>query len=51
MEETIKTRRMSWGRRHAPAIATAGPVSLWMIFFVLLPMIYVVVISFMSRNV
>ena len=51
MEDTIKTKRMSWGRRNAPAIATAGPVSFWMIVFVLLPMIYVVVISFMSRNV
>jgi spermidine/putrescine transport system permease protein len=51
MEETIKTKRLSWGRRNAPVIATAGPVSFWMIVFVLLPMIYIVFISFMSRNV
>ena len=51
MDETIRTKRMSWVRRKAPVIATAGPVSFWMIVFVLLPMIYVVVISFMSRNV
>lgn len=51
MDETIRTKRMSRVRRNAPVIATAGPVSFWMIVFVLLPMIYVVVISFMSRNV
>ncbi len=33
-----------------PAIATAGPVSAWMILFVTLPMIYVIFISFMSRD-
>lgn len=32
-------------------LAQAGPVSLWMILFVLLPMIYIVYISFMSRGV
>lgn len=32
-------------------MATAGPVSIWMIIFVMLPLIYVLVISFMSRNV
>ncbi|MBQ8663809.1 MAG: ABC transporter permease [Eubacterium sp.] len=33
-----------------PAIATAGPVSAWMILFVTIPMIYVIFISFMSRD-
>lgn len=34
-----------------PALAMAGPVSLWMILFVTLPMLYIVYISFMSRGV
>ncbi len=34
-----------------PALAMAGPVSAWMIIFVLLPMLYIVYISFMSRGV
>ena len=33
-----------------PAIATAGPVSAWMILFVTIPMIYIIFISFMSRD-
>lgn len=44
------------GRRHGirgklPAAATAGPVSIWMIIFVMLPLIYILVMSFMTRNV
>ncbi len=38
-------------KRAMPAAATAGPVSIWMIIFVMLPLIYVLVISFMTRNV
>lgn len=38
-------------RGKLPVMATAGPVSIWMIIFVMLPLIYVLVISFMSRNV
>lgn len=43
------------GRGHglkskAPAMATAGPVSIWMILFVMLPLIYILFISFMTRN-
>ncbi len=34
-----------------PALAMAGPVSLWMILFVTLPMLYIIYISFMSRGV
>lgn len=34
-----------------PAMAMAGPVSVWMILFVTLPMLYVIYISFMSRGV
>ena len=36
--------------KSAPAAATAGPVSIWMIIFVMLPMIYVFVISFLTRD-
>lgn len=38
-------------RGKLPAAATAGPVSIWMIIFVMLPLIYIFVISFMTRNV
>lgn len=34
-----------------PKIAMAGPVSVWMILFVTIPMLYVIFISFMSRGV
>ncbi len=34
-----------------PKLAMAGPVSVWMILFVTIPMLYVVFISFMSRGV
>ena len=38
-------------RGKIPAAASAGPVSIWMIIFVMLPLIYILVISFMTRNV
>lgn len=38
-------------RKTLPALAMAGPVSLWMILFVTLPMLYIIFISFMSRGV
>lgn len=38
-------------RRRLPALATAGPVSVWMILFVTLPMLFIIYISFMSRGV
>lgn len=37
-------------RGKMPIAATAGPVSFWMIIFVMLPLIYVFVISFMTRT-
>jgi len=37
-------------RGKMPIFATAGPVSFWMMIFVLLPLIYVFVISFMTRT-
>lgn len=38
-------------RGKLPVVSTAGPVSIWMILFVMLPLIYILVISFMTRNV
>lgn len=38
-------------QKTLPALAMAGPVSLWMILFVTLPMLYIIYISFMSRGV
>lgn len=38
-------------RKTLPALAMAGPVSLWMILFVTLPMLFIIYISFMSRGV
>lgn len=37
-------------RGKMPVFATAGPVSFWMLLFVLLPLVYVFVISFMTRT-
>ena len=37
-------------RSSLPAIAQAGPVSLWMILFVTLPMLFIIYISFMTRG-
>ena len=34
-----------------PKLSMAGPVSVWMILFVTIPMLYVVFISFMSRGI
>ena len=34
-----------------PALAMAGPVSVWMILFVTIPMLYIIYTSFMSRGV
>lgn len=44
-------RNRNYRRKALPAIAMAGPVSLWMILFVTLPMLYIIYISFMSRGV
>lgn len=37
-------------KRKLPLLATAGPSALWLLIFVVLPMLYVVAISFMTRN-
>ena len=40
-------------KKHSrlPMLAQAGPVSLWMILFVTLPLLYIIFISFMKRGV
>lgn len=37
-------------RNSLPAIAQAGPVSVWMVLFVTVPMLFIIYISFMSRG-
>lgn len=43
--------RKSGLRRKLPVMTTAGPISIWMIIFVMLPLLYILFISFMSRDV
>lgn len=44
-------RKRDMRRKTIPALAQAGPVSIWMILFVTLPMLFIIYISFMSRSV
>lgn len=44
-------RRRDLRRKTLPALAQAGPVSVWMILFVTIPMLFIIYISFMSRGV
>lgn len=43
--------RKSFLKRNMPVASTAGPISIWMIIFVMLPLLYILFISFMSRDV
>lgn len=45
------SRKRDVRRKTLPALAQAGPVSLWMILFVTIPMLFIIYISFMSRGV
>lgn len=38
------------GRNRLPMLAQAGPVSVWMIVFVTIPMLFIIFISFMTRG-
>ena len=42
---------MSGLRRKMPVAVTAGPISICMLIFILLPMLYILFISFMTRDV
>ena len=44
------TRRGKKRHSRLPVLAQAGPVSLWMILFVTIPMLFVIYISFMTRG-
>ena len=44
------TRRGKKRHSRLPLLAQAGPVSLWMILFVTIPMLFVIYISFMTRG-
>lgn len=44
------SRKRDLRRKTIPALAQAGPVSVWMILFVTLPMLFIIYISFMSRG-
>lgn len=50
---TVNRKKMNKKRRRnvLPALAQAGPVSVCMILFVTLPMLYIIYISFMSRGI
>jgi spermidine/putrescine transport system permease protein len=50
-EDSSLARRRNLKRNTLPALTMAGPVTFWMLVFVLLPLVYVVVISFMQRDV
>ncbi len=43
-------RRRNRKRNTMPALTMAGPVTFWMLIFVLLPLVYVIIISFMTRD-
>lgn len=49
MAKTVKTAKKR-KKRRLPLLAQAGPVSLWMILFVTVPMLYIICISFMKRG-
>lgn len=39
-----------WKSKTLPSLVTVGPVSLWMLFFITVPLIYVLVMSFCSLD-
>ena len=45
------SRKRDLRRKTIPALAQAGPVSVWMVLFVTIPMLYIIFVSFMSRGV
>lgn len=47
----VSPNAMPKKRNLLPKLAMTGPVSVWMILFVTLPLLYIIFISFMSRGV
>lgn len=50
LDISVLEKRRNRKRNTIPALSMTGPVAFWMIVFVLLPLIYIVVISFMTRD-
>lgn len=50
LEVSSLARRRNRKRNTIPALTMAGPVTFWMMVFVLLPLFYVIFISFMQRD-
>jgi spermidine/putrescine transport system permease protein len=50
LEASSLARRRNRKRNTIPAMTMAGPVTFWMMVFVLLPLLYVIFISFMKRD-
>ena len=47
MEETIKIHRK---KNHGMVFALVAPTALWLVFFLLIPLVYVVSMSFMEKG-
>jgi spermidine/putrescine transport system permease protein len=50
LDISVLEKRRNRKRNTIPALSMTGPVAFWMIVFVLLPLIYIVIISFMTRD-
>ena len=37
-------------KNHLPALGSIGPTAIWLTLFLILPLVYVIVISFMEKN-
>jgi len=51
MEQAYKLSRKTKFKKILPVFSTSGPVSAWMIIFVMLPLLYIIFLSFMKRDV
>ena len=46
----MKEKKKKEKKSTLPILCMVGPTSLWLLFFLLIPLIYVVVISFMTKG-
>ena len=46
----MKEKKKKEKKNTLPILCMVGPTSLWLLFFLLIPLIYVVVISFMTKG-
>ena len=49
-EKKKKEKKKKEKKNTLPILCMVGPTSLWLLFFLLIPLIYVVVISFMTKG-